>query len=105
MLAPVPAVDMQDAAQRAEVMIHEVRQRPRSAESKANPHRRVSAARQVSHSAGVLEIVTERLPQSTCLPAATKPSTISRCRWFATTTLTTLMWDPLDRLPRGVVRS
>ena len=25
---------------------------------------------------------------STCLPAATRPSTISRCRWLATTTLT-----------------
>ena len=29
--------------------------------------------------------------QSTCLPAATSPSTISRCRKLATTTLTTLM--------------
>ena len=29
--------------------------------------------------------------QSTCLPAATNPSTISRCRKLATATLTTLM--------------
>jgi hypothetical protein len=55
----------------------------------SQPFSRAAAAAAATIASASATLGAIGFSQRTCLPAASSPSTISRCRWLATTTLTT----------------
>ena len=91
-VGPIPAAEMQHLAELAG--LYEVAYEGdagRAAEGEADARDGRRRVRRVGHRSRILQVSLSGFSHSTCLPAASSPSTTSRCSELAMTTLTTSM--------------